>query len=181
MTYFVLGRRLMQINKIELKNISHYARGSEETPCYNATVYINGKRAIEVSNDGHGGMDRQDTYPNIEERCLVQQANEWCIKTYGIKTHKYMSNGEEKSFDIEMDLEHFCHDELYKWLDSKLLKKDMSKKYLFVENKELFAYPRKNKDEDVTFKTFFYKNHPSAKCLNFMSFDDALTLYKESA
>ena len=38
-----------------------------------------------------------------------------------------------------------------------------------------------HKDEDVTFKTFFYKKHPSAKCLNFMSFDDALTLYKESA
>ena len=49
----------MQINKIELKNISHYARGSEETPCYNATVYVNGKKTIEVGNDGHGGCDRQ--------------------------------------------------------------------------------------------------------------------------
>ena len=170
----------MQINKIELKNISHYARGSEETPCYNATVYVNGKKTIEVGNDGHGGCDRQYgigeyNYNHIEE------VNKWCIKTFGKKSFTYHSDDEEKECTYDCDLEQFCHDELYKWLDSKLLKKDMSKKYLFVENKELFAYPRKNKDEDVTFKTFFYKNHPSAKCLNFMSFDDALTLYKESA
>jgi hypothetical protein len=55
----------MKIDKLELKNISHYARGSEETPCYNATVYINGKKAVEVSNDGHGGSDRQHTYPSM--------------------------------------------------------------------------------------------------------------------
>ena len=38
----------MEIKTLEVKNISHYERGSEETPCYNATVYINGKKAIEV-------------------------------------------------------------------------------------------------------------------------------------
>ena len=41
----------MKINKLELKNISYYERGSEETPCYNATVYVNGKKAIEVSKE----------------------------------------------------------------------------------------------------------------------------------
>ncbi len=171
----------MQIKTLEVKNISHYARGSEETPCYNATVYINGKRAIEVSNDGHGGMDRQDTYPNIEERCLVQQANEWCIKTYGKKTHKYMDNGEEKSFEIEMDLEHVCQDALYDWLDKKAFKKDLQKKYLFVEKGQLMAYKKLPKDTEDSFKHFFKKNHPNQKCLNFLPLDDALKLYKECA
>ncbi len=171
----------MQINKIEVKNISHYARGSEETPCYNATVYINGKKSIEVSNDGHGGCDRQDTYPNIEERGLVQQADEWCIKTYGKKTHKYMSNGKEKSFEIEMDLEHFCHDALYDWLDKKTLKKDLTTKFLCQEDKELFAYKKpKHADEDE-FRSVLNHRHPKAKCLNFMPFEDALKLYREYA
>ena len=76
----------MEIKTLEVKNLSHYARGSEETPCYNATVYINGKKAIEVSNDGHGGCDRQDTYPEIEERGLVQQADEWCVAKFGQET-----------------------------------------------------------------------------------------------
>lgn len=171
----------MQIKTLEVKNISHYARGSEETPCYNATVYINGKRAIEVSNEGHGGMDRQDTYPNIEERCLVQQANEWCIKKYGKKTHKYMSNGEEKSFEIEMDLEHFCQDALYDWLDKKTLKKDLNSKFLFIEkgSKELNAYKKAKGEDEELFASFFRGKHEGATCLNFIPFEDALKLYKE--
>ena len=169
----------MQIKTLEVKNISHYARGSEETPCYNATVYINGKRAIEVSNEGHGGCDRQDTYPNIEERCLVQQANEWCIKKYGKKTHKYMSNGEEKSFEIEMDLEHVCQDALYDWLDKKTLKKDLNAKFLCQEDKELFAYKKPRGYDEDEFKSVLRNRHPKATCLNFIPFEDALKLYKE--
>tara|TARA_R110002051_G_scaffold52381_2_gene99483 strand:- start:559 stop:1071 length:513 start_codon:yes stop_codon:yes gene_type:complete len=170
----------MQINKIELKNISHYERGSEETPCYNATVYVNGKKTIEVGNDGHGGCDRQQgigeyNYNHIEE------VNKWCIKTFGKKSFTYTSDGGEKECFYDFDLEQFCHDELYKWLDSKDLKKDMSKKYLFVEDKKLYGYPRKNKDQDLSFKTFFFEKHPSAECLNFLPFDDAIKLFKESA
>ena len=175
----------MQISKLEVKNISYYARGSEETPCYNATVYINGKKAIEVSNEGHGGSNRQDTYPEMHDfhptKHILTLANEWCIKTYGTKTHKYMSGGEEKSFDIEMDLEHVCQDALYDWLDKKALKKDMQKKYLFVEKGQLMAYKRIASDTETTFKDFFKKNHPTSKCLNFLPFDDALKLYKECA
>ena len=38
--------------KLELKNIKYFASGSQETPCYTATVYIDGKKAIYVDNDG---------------------------------------------------------------------------------------------------------------------------------
>ena len=142
----------MQIKTLEVKNISHYARGSEETPCYNATVYINGKRAIEVSNEGHGGCDRQDTYPNI---------------------------GEEKSFEIEMDLEHVCQDALYDWLDKKTLKKDLNAKFLCQEDKELFAYKKPRGYDEDEFKSVLRNRHPKATCLNFIPFEDALKLYKE--
>jgi len=151
----------MQINKIELKNISYYKQGSEETPCYNAIVYVNGKKAIDVGNDGHGGCDHQHgigeyNYKDIEE------VNKWCIKTFDQQSFTYQSDGKEEVCTYDFDLEQFCHDELYKWLDARDLRKDLNKKYL-------------------SFKTFFYKKHPSAKCLNFMSFDDALKLFKESA
>ena len=175
-----MGRRLMQINKIELKNISYYKQGSEETPCYNAIVYVNGKKAIDVGNDGHGGCDHQygiDEY-NYKD---IEEVNKWCIKTFDQQSFTYQSDGKEEVCTYDFDLEQFCHDELYKWLDARDLRKDLNKKYLFVEDKKLYGYPRKNKNQDVSFKTFFYKKHPSAKCLNFMSFDDALKLFKESA
>jgi len=42
---------------ITLKNIKHAAFASEETHCFDATVYVDGKRAFRVSNQGHGGSD----------------------------------------------------------------------------------------------------------------------------
>ncbi len=118
-----MRRKIMEIKTLEVKNISHYERGSEETPCYNATVYINGKKAIEVGNDGHGGMDKQSQYDGFEHG-IVQQANKWCINKFGKKSFTYQSDDEEKECFYDIDLEQYCHDELYKWLDTKLLKKD---------------------------------------------------------
>ena len=171
----------MEIKTLEVKNLSHYARGSEETPCYNATVYINGKKAIEVSNDGHGGCDRQDQYPDIEERGLVEQADKWCVKTFGQDSFTYMSDGKEETCSYDLDLEHYCHKVLYDWLDTKTLKKDLKKQWLFVEKGQLMGYKRKPNDTDTAFKHFFEKNHPNEKCLNFLPFDDALKMFKECA
>ena len=173
----------MEIKTLEVKNISHYERGSEETPCYNATVYINGKKAIEISNEGHGGMDRQHTYPNIEERGLVQQANEWCVKKFGKKSFTYQSDSKEKECFYDMDLEHVCHDALYNWLDAKTLKKDLNSKFLFMEknSKELNAYKKAKGEDEELFASFFRGKHEGGTCLNFIPFDDALKLYKESA
>ena len=119
----------MQINKIEVKNISYYARGSEETPCYNATVYVNGFKAIEVSNDGCGGCDRQHTYPEME-RGLLQKVNEYCVEKFGQETWEY--NG--KTYSTDLDLEHYCHQELYKHLDTKLLKRNMKNNVMFFRD-----------------------------------------------
>lgn len=42
---------------IELKNIKVAAFASEETHCYEASLYVDGVRWGVVSNDGHGGPD----------------------------------------------------------------------------------------------------------------------------
>ena len=172
----------MQINKIEVKNISHYARGSEETPCYNATVYINGKKAIEVSNDGHGGCDRQHTYPQCAFN--LREINDWCINTFGQETWEY--NG--KSYSTDLDLEHYCHQELYNWLDAKLLKKELKSKYLCIEKEKdeefIVSFKRTlpfTKMKDYAFQQLLEQKHPHmvGKCLNFLPFDQALELFKE--
>ena len=171
----------MEIKTIELRNISHYARGSEETPCFNATVYINGKRAVEVSNNGHGGMDRQDVWH--ENGFNLKEINEWCVKTFGKKSFTYQSDSKEKECFYDMDLEHVCHDALYNWLDAKTLKKDLNSKFLFMEknSKELNAYKKAKGEDEELFASFFRGKHEGGTCLNFIPFDDALKLYKESA
>ena len=42
---------------MELKNLSHNATFSEETHCFRASVYINGKRMFTASNSGNGGSN----------------------------------------------------------------------------------------------------------------------------
>jgi hypothetical protein len=171
----------MKINKIEMKNISYYKRGSEETPCYNATVYINGKKAVEVSNDGHGGCDRQHTYPQCAFN--LREINDWCINTFGKSTWEY--NG--KTYSTDLDLEHYCHDELYNWLDAKELKKELKKNYVCVEKDKvkdeefLVTWKRKGNHTDDYFKNFLKTDYPHMvdKCLNFLPFDQALKLFKE--
>jgi hypothetical protein len=175
----------MQINKVEVKNISYYKRGSEETPCYNATVYINGKKAIEVSNDGHGGSDRQDQYPEMNDfhpsKHILTLANEWCVAKFGQKTWEY--NG--KTYSTDLDLEHYCQQELYNWLDTKLLKKELKSKYLCIEKEKdeefIVSFKRKGDHMDDYFKNFLKTDYPHMveKCLNFMPFDQALKLFKE--
>lgn len=43
--------------KIELKNVKHAKFASQETECFEATVYIDGVKRGTVSNDGWGGCN----------------------------------------------------------------------------------------------------------------------------
>jgi hypothetical protein len=68
--------------KVELRNIKYAAFASQETSCFDATIYIDGKRAGYVRNDGTGGCHRYD--PNqLEERigehalALPEYASQW--------------------------------------------------------------------------------------------------------
>ena len=45
------------IPKITVKNLKHAAFASEETHCFEATVYVDGVKFCKASNDGHGGPD----------------------------------------------------------------------------------------------------------------------------
>lgn len=49
------------MSRIQLKNVKYAAFASEETHCYEASVYFDGKKVGTVKNDGHGGCDYQ--YP----------------------------------------------------------------------------------------------------------------------
>ena len=42
---------------LTLKNIKHAEFASQETHCFEATIYLHGKPAIKVENDGRGGAD----------------------------------------------------------------------------------------------------------------------------
>lgn len=124
------------IKKIEMKAIIHSEELSEETNCYSASIYINGKKAISVSNRGHGGCDHQDEFISGS----LDAANEYCKRN--MPATNTLCSGV-----IFGNLEDWSH----KQVTRHLIKKDMNKAlkrsvwiYSFAD-KELIGYPFRQK------------------------------------
>ena len=62
--------------KIELKNVKVNAMFSEETTCFMADVFINGKKVAHAKNDGRGGCT--DYYHYDGQKELLKQAELFC-------------------------------------------------------------------------------------------------------
>jgi len=113
--------------KIELKNIKYAAFASQETSCYEATLYVDNKRFAYVSNEGHGGCDRQDpikphTYKDIRklEETIAKEYPKWGSE-YG---------GDD---EYDTDLEIVCGNLLRQWHIDKDVKRSL-KKIAFVKS-----------------------------------------------
>lgn len=57
---------------LELKNIKVSEFASQETYCYQASLYLNGRRIATVSNDGHGGCDYQHFVDHSSEKLVTE-------------------------------------------------------------------------------------------------------------
>ena len=59
---------------IQLKNVKIAWNMSEETTAFTATLYIDGKKAADVKNEGRGG----DNHPRFMDRELEKEFKEFC-------------------------------------------------------------------------------------------------------
>tara|TARA_R110000824_G_scaffold80841_1_gene203191 strand:+ start:2503 stop:3024 length:522 start_codon:yes stop_codon:yes gene_type:complete len=116
-----------EMTKIELKNIKFAEFASEETSCYQGTLYVDGKRFANVSNEGHGGCDSQHpikpyTYKDIRklEETIAKEYPKWGSK-YG---------GED---EYDTNLEIVCGNLLNQWHVDKDVKRNL-KKISFVKS-----------------------------------------------
>jgi hypothetical protein len=79
--------------KITLKNFKHAAFASQETYCFEATVYIDGKKAGTASNEGHGGctfvrLDEAFRHLDTPENDLEGKVDTECHKLVCAKQDK---------------------------------------------------------------------------------------------
>lgn len=117
--------------KIELKNIKHSAFASQETHCYEASLYIDGKKIGTVSNDGHGGCDNF-----WGDNKKFAEAEAW------LKEH-----GETREFHgttLHEDLEMRCCDLVNQWLKDREIKK-MLKRITYIKGDAVYQLPARLK------------------------------------
>ena len=82
--------------KIELKNIRVNESFSEETMCFKADIFINGKKIGYAKNDGRGGCTNYDVY-NSNNRHVLREAEAYA------KTLPKISNPYGEPFDSNLE------------------------------------------------------------------------------
>jgi len=155
---------------LALRNIKVHIGLSEETHAYTAVVYLDGKKAVEVSNEGRGGCDRQRSANGHN----VEEINDWCVAALP----------KWRGFDGEMndtDLEVWCHEQVDRHLLLKELKRIMRSKAVFIEDGKVWEigiagagkYESKMGGE-------LRRQYPTAVILNDLPPRDAVVLYEKA-
>lgn len=150
--------------KLELKSIKHSAFASEETHCFQANLYVDGKVLADVSNNGRGGPDRVMPHPKSKLTPNSFHDKVWEIGDY------------LTTLTIPQDLEDWVGDAVNEYLDTKVLRAKM-RTHLVVEVEGKAAV--------FTTKGLTAKTdggwHKGYRILNHMPFADALVIWKEKA
>lgn len=161
--------------KIELKKIKHMKSMSEETPCYSAEVWVDGKLICHVGNHGQGGCDEQRPIYKKTTNKDIERVNEWLKANHPPST--YIAGGKEHSMAVDLEL--YCHFALDEWEDRKRLKALLKRTVVFKLGKDVRSY--KGKLEGVQRAhaiTETLRKHPEAVILNNLPEDEALKLFK---
>jgi hypothetical protein len=164
--------------KLQLKAIKHTEWASEETHCYQASLYIDGKPVAIVSNDGHGGCDRDYAHPKFkgDYRATMKAVHEYFKSLPNTDACNLFPDG------MAQQLEYWCGDQVNQWLSERELKRKM-KSYVLIQllSKEGIYqtkyHPTTTKGEWVINK----QAGETRRILNDMPFDEALAIWKESA
>jgi hypothetical protein len=112
--------------KIELKSIKYAKFASEETNCYKAAIYIDGKRVGDVSNDGRGGCD------NVNPWTVAKIIDEYA-KTLPKIICDWIDPKTNLPAEIEQTHETIFGDLINDWLIDKDLKKLLGSKVVYTK------------------------------------------------
>ena len=120
---------------MELKNLSHNVTFSEETHCFRATVYLNGKRMFCADNRGRGGSN--DYYPLSHgglDHHLLEKGREEFDKAMSLareEAKRYTLKKIELGEDLQWAIDSFGDgksDELIDWLITDLINEQLTLK-----------------------------------------------------
>ena len=164
--------------RITLKAVKHAEFASEETPCYEANVYFDGKLFAKVSNEGRGGCDSE----YVTNPAVYKAARDYIDTLPPAVTEYDDPKVEGQKFTYPRSLETECHRLLDLWLAAKDLKRAMKNKWLFQREPKggIYAIKRLPSGEtaDMVIKAL-RQTYPAANLLNALPEAEALDLYVE--
>ena len=171
--------------KLELKNIKHTAWASEETHCYQASLYVDGKPVAIVSNDGHGGCDRVIPHGKFRPQLhnYTDVGGDYRSVMSAVDAH-FKSLPKTNPCDIfpdgmEQRLEFWCCDQVNAWLSARELKKKLKSHVLFQLKYKDGVYQSKYHPTVTNGEWVINKQSgETRRILNDLPFADALAIWK---
>jgi len=170
--------------KFEIKNLKIAEFASEETTCYQATIYVDGVRSILASNDGHGGPDNFYAYSPHGRPANNKEVTSFETAMAAVAEHcKTLPPYKlDDDFSMPWDLQLLIADQMNQVEGRKHLMRSMKSKVVYIEDDQIWASGFKGirSIDDRCIKIVADK-HPDAVVLNNLPIDEAFDLYREYA
>ena len=177
-------------SRITLKSIKYTAWASQETHCFQAVIYLDGKRTLNVDNDGRGACHRyggvKDQTPEEKKRVLDE-----CSQ------HAYEFLKENRNLTMEVDgetidMSDMPESELLDWLITDLvnehlclkeMKRCLKSKITFFdgEDKKIYTFKSKPTPEAMSACKKSNSDKDHWVYLNDLSEQEAFKLWRKSS
>ena len=162
--------------KIEIKNLKYSDFASHETHCFRASVYADGKRIGEVSNDGQGGCNNY-TLPREPWAPIEDYA-----KTLPPIKYNLIKDGVSTEVELPIDMDSVIGDLVTDALYARDLKRAMTSKIMFINaDGDLMETTKMDKGTMANWlsKPELMDKLKATKVLNLMPMADAIKLYRQ--
>ena len=162
--------------RLELKNVIYNSRLSQETPCFTASLWLNGKAQGHAYNHGHGGATM------VEPLALCLTLNNYGAALPPLE----IASGDGTSITLRQTAETIIDDLLTTWLYSRDLRRLLTSHLVYTRSDKPGIYHADKLDRDnlkrqlTQIDTIRHKLKIE-QCLNSISFDDALTIYRKTS
>ena len=135
-------------SRITLKSIKHTAWASQETHCFQAVIYFDGKRALNVENDGRGACNN---YWNTKDQTTEEGRK--MLDECRQHAHEFLKENRDLTMEVDgetIDMSDMPDSELLDWLITDLvnehlclkeMRKSLKKEIvIFDSKKNIFFY-----------------------------------------
>tara|TARA_R100001377_G_C3182137_1_gene107086 strand:+ start:471 stop:995 length:525 start_codon:yes stop_codon:yes gene_type:complete len=172
----------MNTLNLELKKVRIHQGLSHETLAYTATLYVNGRAAFEVENDGQGGADMQYEVKSGSALTL-KQINDWCKANLAPLIFDDFPEIRGKIKEpIPRDIEVWCHEEAERQDFHKSIKSKLARSILVKDGADIWQWSKKKRGTDRTEAILAHvaEKYPDAIVLNKAPWHVTVSAFAES-
>jgi len=162
---------------ITVKNVKIAEFASEETLCFQATVYVDGKRAFTAHNDGRGGSNFY--YPlKGGNRDAIKSVVKYAAALPEIETTLPATDGSDDYFSYQPSIDYLVNEAVEDFQIQKDVKRLLKKVAIFDDGK-IYTFNIAGRDAPRV-RVQIEERHPKCIILNNEPLDEAVKLYKKA-